>query len=170
MDALEAAVGGMSGEQFAQQLQLFQAMGEEERALVVGAAMQMIAQMPEEQLQRMQAAENAKKEQRQRMQAAENAKKDKAKPAKFCSSCGKESDTLKKCTACKCVWYCDKDCQKNHRREHKEECRRVKTELDKRGGKLDIGTESDLGLPPPDSSSPSSGLVCESSFYEKKLL
>ena len=73
-------------------------------------------------------------------------KEDETKPAKlFCSACGKESDTAKKCTACKCAWYCDKDCQKNHRREHKEECRRIKKVLDERGSKLDLGTELDVG-------------------------
>ena len=59
-------------------------------------------------------------------------------PAKFCSACGKKSDTVKKCTACKCVWYCDKDCQNKHRKEHRKECRRIKKELNKRGGKLDL--------------------------------
>ncbi len=44
-------------------------------------------------------------------------------PAKMCSACGKKSYTLKNCTACKCVWYCDKDCQNKHRKEHKKECR-----------------------------------------------
>ena len=66
-------------------------------------------------------------------------------PAKFCSACGKESDALKKCTACKCVWYCDKKCQHKHRKGHKNECRLIKEELEKRGGKLDVGTEKDIG-------------------------
>ena len=71
---------------------------------------------------------------------------------KLCSKCGKESDKLKKCTACKCVWYCDKDCQNRHWKEHKKECKPIKKELAKRGGKLDLGTELDVGplgkLPP----------------------
>ena len=71
---------------------------------------------------------------------------------KLCSACGEKSDTLKKCTACKCVWYCDKECQNKHRKEHKKECRLIKKELDKRGGKLNVGTEEDVGplrkLPP----------------------
>ena len=71
---------------------------------------------------------------------------------KLCSACGKKSDTVKKCNGCKCVWYCDKECQNKHRREHKKECRRIKKELDKRGGRLDLGTEEDVGplgkLPP----------------------
>ena len=64
----------------------------------------------------------------------------------LCSACGKEGDahTLKKCTACKCVWYCDKDCQNKHWKEHKKECRRIKEVLDKRGGNLDVGTEKDI--------------------------
>ena len=73
-------------------------------------------------------------------------------PTKLCSACGEKSNTLKKCTACKCVWYCDRDCQNRHRKEHKKECKRIKKELDKRGGKLDVGTEEDIGplakLPP----------------------
>ena len=64
---------------------------------------------------------------------------------KYCSWCSKENDTAKKCTACKCVWYCDKECQNKHWKEHKKECKRVKKELDKRGGKLDLGTEEDVG-------------------------
>ena len=72
--------------------------------------------------------------------------------AKLCSACGKKSDALKKCIACKCVWYCDKKCQNKHWKEHKTECKLIKKELDQRGGKLDCGTELDVGpigkLPP----------------------
>ena len=70
-------------------------------------------------------------------------------PTKMCSACGEKSDTVKKCTACKCVWYCDKECQNKHRKEHRKECKAIKKELQKRGGKLDLGTELDLG-PLPD--------------------
>ena len=69
---------------------------------------------------------------------------------KLCSACGKKSDTLMKCRACKCVWYCDKDCQNKHWKEHKQECMTIKKELDKRGGKLDLGNEKDLLGPLPD--------------------
>ena len=69
-----------------------------------------------------------------------------------CSACGEGSDTLKKCNGCLCVWYCNKECQNKHRKEHKKECRLIKKELDKRGGKLDLGMELDVGplgkLPP----------------------
>ena len=71
---------------------------------------------------------------------------------KLCSACGKKSDSLLKCRSCKCVWYCDKDCQNRHWKEHRKECKRIKKEIDKRGGKLDLGAEMDLGplpdLPP----------------------
>ena len=50
-----------------------------------------------------------------------------------------------KCRACKCVWYCDKKCQNKHWKEHEKECKPIKKELDKRGGKLDAGTELDVG-------------------------
>ena len=63
----------------------------------------------------------------------------------FCSACGKKSDTLKKCNGCLCVWYCDKKCQNKHRKEHKKECKVIKKELDKRGGKLNVGNEMDIG-------------------------
>ena len=70
----------------------------------------------------------------------------------LCSACGEKSDTLKKCTACLCVWYCGKDCQNRHWKEHKKECKPIKKALAKRGGKLDLGNELDLGplpdLPP----------------------
>ena len=66
-------------------------------------------------------------------------------PTKLCSACGKKSDTLKMCTACKCVWYCDKDCQKRHHREHRRECKLIKTILDNRNGVLTLGTEKDIG-------------------------
>ena len=48
---------------------------------------------------------------------------------KHCASCNKSSTTLKKCTACKSVWYCNVSCQKNHRRAHKKKCKRIELEL-----------------------------------------
>ena len=74
--------------------------------------------------------------------------KDEAPTKLLCSACGAKSDTLKQCNGCKCVWYCDKECQNKHRKEHKHECRVIMKELNKRGGKLDIGTEKDLGSLP----------------------
>ena len=64
---------------------------------------------------------------------------------KSCSGCGKGGNTLKKCNGCRCVWYCDKKCQNKHRKVHKIECRPIKIILDERGGKLDLGTELDVG-------------------------
>ena len=82
----------------------------------------------------------------------EDAAEENEAPNKLCSACDKESDALMKCRACKCVWYCDKECQNKHWKEHKHECKSIKEVLDKRGGKLDVGTELDIGplekLPP----------------------
>jgi len=43
-------------------------------------------------------------------------------PRDACACCGKTSDTLKKCTGCRRVSYCDKNCQKAHRSMHKADC------------------------------------------------
>ena len=82
---------------------------------------------------------------RRKEKEAEPTPKNGTKTKVFCSACEKESDTLKRCNGCQCVWYCDKKCQNKHRKEHKKECRIIKKELDKRGGKLDLGTEEDIG-------------------------
>ena len=42
-----------------------------------------------------------------------------------CASCDKSATDLKRCTACKSVWYCDVACQKAHRKAHKKECKRI---------------------------------------------
>ena len=163
---MEVIPGEISQAQF---VQLLQIMGEEGRELTgataeeLETAMLLFGSMPQEIFRRyMQTATSATAATAQQLgsmslgESAERAEPgaEKAKAgeaqAKFCSSCGKNSDALKTCNGCKCVWYCDKICQMNHRRDHKEECRRVKTVLDKRGGNLDIGTELDLGLPLPD--------------------
>lgn len=44
---------------------------------------------------------------------------------KFCSACGKTGDGLKSCAGCKCVYYCGVTCQKNHRNDHKIDCKRI---------------------------------------------
>ena len=88
---------------------------------------------------------------------------------KMCSACEKKSDVAKKCTACKCVWYCDKDCQNKHWKEHKKECKWIKKVLDERGGKLDVGTEKDiapLGNVPPSEECP----ICMHAFPHHEML
>ena len=50
-------------------------------------------------------------------------------PDECASSCGKGSDGLKNCSACKQVKYCNATCQKAHRSRHKFECRKRVTEL-----------------------------------------
>ena len=61
---------------------------------------------------------------------------------KCCASCGKTGNGLKRCTACKSVWYCGVNCQIDHRKSHKKECRRIKKELEARE-KEEEGRESD---------------------------
>lgn len=46
-----------------------------------------------------------------------------------CAACGKEGDSLKACTACKLVKYCNRDCQISHRKQHKKECKKRAAEL-----------------------------------------
>jgi hypothetical protein len=52
--------------------------------------------------------------------------------AEVCASCGRaevDDIKLKKCTACKVVKYCGVDCQKNHRKQHKKECKKRAAEI-----------------------------------------
>ena len=103
-----------------------------------------------EQLDSMSLGKSAEKKENDETESNEDAEENEA--PKRCSACDKESDALMKCRACKCVWYCDKECQNKHWKEHKKECKRIKKELDKRGGNLDLGEELDVGpigtLPP----------------------
>jgi hypothetical protein len=46
-----------------------------------------------------------------------------------CASCGKASDALKTCTGCRSVKYCNVQCQKIHRKFHKEICKQTEQEL-----------------------------------------
>ena len=47
-----------------------------------------------------------------------------------CAACGKEGgDSLKACTACFVVKYCNRDCQISHRKQHKKECKKRAAEL-----------------------------------------
>ena len=49
-----------------------------------------------------------------------------------CANCGKddaEENKLKRCTACKMVKYCCRDCQVAHRPRHKKACKKRATEL-----------------------------------------
>lgn len=56
---------------------------------------------------------------------------DSAESDKCCASCGKAGpDGLKRCRACKSVWYCGVNCQIDHRKSHKKECKRIKMELE----------------------------------------
>ena len=42
---------------------------------------------------------------------------------KGCSYCGRKSDELKKCIRCGEAWYCDRQCQAGHWKDHKKICK-----------------------------------------------
>ena len=50
-----------------------------------------------------------------------------------CANCGQSEEggivKLKNCTACRLVKYCSVDCQRAHRKQHKEACRQRAAEL-----------------------------------------
>ena len=49
-----------------------------------------------------------------------------------CANCGKTGSgtvRLKNCTACRLVKYCGVDCQKAHRKQHKQACKHRAAEL-----------------------------------------
>lgn len=46
-----------------------------------------------------------------------------------CAACGKCSEGLKTCNACKSAKYCHRGCQRAHRPEHRAECKRISAEL-----------------------------------------
>ena len=48
---------------------------------------------------------------------------------KTCSSCLKDSSSLKTCTGCYRVYYCNIQCQKSHRKQHKSECSKTKEKI-----------------------------------------
>ena len=50
----------------------------------------------------------------------------------ICANCGKgeeNNDSLKACTACHMVKYCNRECQIAHRPQHKKECKKRAAEL-----------------------------------------
>ena len=46
-----------------------------------------------------------------------------------CAACGRGGDGLKRCNGCKLVKYCNATCQKAHRSQHKNDCKKRATEL-----------------------------------------
>jgi hypothetical protein len=46
-----------------------------------------------------------------------------------CGIAGEDDIQLKTCTACKSVRYCSVKCQKEHRSQHKRECKKRAAEL-----------------------------------------
>ena len=47
-----------------------------------------------------------------------------------CATCGKESDSLKTCSGCNDTKYCNADCQKAHRKQHKADCKKKAAEFE----------------------------------------
>jgi len=66
------------------------------------------------------------------MSAADSSNNEELPSADICANCGKGeegSNSLKACTACKMVKYCNRECQIAHRPQHKRECKRRAAEL-----------------------------------------
>jgi len=42
-----------------------------------------------------------------------------------CAHCGKRHPNLKRCTRCRAVSYCNRDCQSAHFNAHKKQCKRI---------------------------------------------
>ena len=66
----------------------------------------------------------------------------------ICANCGKgeeSTNSLKACTACKMVKYCNRECQIAHRSQHKKECKKRAAELHE---------EALFKEPPPDEDCP----------------
>ena len=51
-------------------------------------------------------------------------KKKEEEEVQVCASCGTISEKLKRCTGCKLVYYCGRDCQVSHRKLHKKMCKK----------------------------------------------
>ena len=49
-----------------------------------------------------------------------------------CGYCLKSSSNLKLCSACKSIYYCNVDCQRQHRHCHRDECHQKKEIIDTR--------------------------------------
>ena len=52
--------------------------------------------------------------------------------ADICANCGRgeeNTNSLKACTACHMVKYCNRECQIAHRPQHKKECKKRAAEL-----------------------------------------
>ena len=64
--------------------------------------------------------------------AADNDNNNKDDIPNICANCGKGEEgtsTLKSCTACMLVKYCNRECQIAHRPQHKKECKKRAAEL-----------------------------------------
>lgn len=69
-----------------------------------------------------------------------------AEQAKQCASCGKTGDALKRCTACKLIWYCGVNCQIDHRKSHRKGCKRIKKELEASSSNNDANKDDEMKM------------------------
>ena len=53
-----------------------------------------------------------------------------------CAVCTRTLPSMKRCTQCRAVLYCSRDCQITHWASHKEECKRLPQHLRERAHKL----------------------------------
>ena len=54
---------------------------------------------------------------------------EKEEAVRVCEKCGKEAMKMNKCSACRLVWYCSRECQLGDWKAHKKACKKVKQEL-----------------------------------------
>eukprot|EP00657_Telonema_sp_P-1_P001933 TRINITY_DN14716_c0_g1_i1.p1 TRINITY_DN14716_c0_g1~~TRINITY_DN14716_c0_g1_i1.p1 ORF type:complete len:151 (-),score=46.75 TRINITY_DN14716_c0_g1_i1:72-524(-) len=47
---------------------------------------------------------------------------------KHCACCRPEEGKLSRCSRCRTVWYCSRDCQSKHWKQHKDRCVQVQRE------------------------------------------
>ena len=64
---------------------------------------------------------------------AENEEGELKKAARVCKNCGKEASKMQKCSRCRLVRYCSRDCQLADWKEHKKSCKKAAAR--KKGGK-----------------------------------
>ena len=82
-----------------------------------------------------------------------------------CASCGVKEDndiTLKKCNGCYLVKYCGVKCQREHRPQHKKECK-------KRAAELSYGTNYYLSNLKATISVIARSVICRYRFIQRNL-